>query len=807
MSYSQLVLSQRPSGYWDCASLVSGEIEDLTSYNNHAAIVEVETGKKPIIYGPESSVRLTDESTITITNSYKVFLRGSEDKSCTIELFFNIKDSSTTKHEVLKIGTFASCYIISDKIFLECDGKKASIQVSDWDNTQYVSIQYSARSIVLYLNDSDPVSISLLPGFSFPDLTPPDITIGPSATFDLAMYVNSIAIYTYPLLRDEIEQRLSWAGYGSKAERLAIANNAEIINPIYSESMISHNYNLMQKELISQGISKNVVYNNNSLTLRSLSPVSVYSGQTDLDYTITEDGLSLSSESYVKLNNIAHCFNGYNNTISQQILLDGLSAKQTVLEIGPFSDKSNLSLYKSNTNKFVMSRMSWDGSEEVLAESPDLGLDFTLYFNVGISISNGNASLIVDEYQSDSVKLGVLSSGYEFYLGNSFDLNSPLTSTIKNFSINDYSDEIIFTETGDYTLKFDKSFNVSQKGTWEYQFNVPENCISSIVKYNYANKNAKVFVNGDEVIEPSFIPGISYDSQETVLFSVELISSDSLTDIPSIDNLTVKLFGLSTISSGNGTYNISPLSISITDTYLKTNPFIIRSLATSPLSKPNNLGIKFITRPNYVADYLDENVEEVVSTWTIDPTFETSGAVLYGNKDIKLLEFILQLDRYPGENEEFTILQVSGDSTKISYNKDGLVLTSGYSLYLDGVLCSGGEELIADEIYYIAVLFTSVQSSPINIGIDNTQSSGLSGSIGHLAVHEVEPASISSYIQSRNQAVFGRYYLSKLDSDSVNISDIPSATQEYIRTEDGKYFEMKELPKVKIVQNLWETIK
>lgn len=807
MSYSQLVLSQRPSGYWDCASLVSGEIEDLTSYNNHAEISGVETGKKPIIYGPANSVRLTDQSTITITNTYKVFLRGSEDKSCTLELFLNIKDSSTTKHEILKIGSFASCYIISDKIFLECDGKKASIQVSDWDNTQYVAIQYSARSIVLYFNDSDPVSISLSPDFYFPDATSPDIIIGPSATLDLAMYVNSIAIYTYPLLKDEIEQRLSWAGYGSKAERLAIANNAEIINPIYSDGMTSHSYNLMQKELISQGISNNVIYNKNALTLRSLPPVSIYSGQTDLNYTITEDGLSVSSQSYIKLNDIAHCFNGYNNNISQQILLDGLSTKQTVLEIGPFSDKSNLTLYKSTTNKFILSRVSWNDTEEVLAESPDLGIDFTLYFNVGVSINNGNAILIVDDYESEPTKLAVLSNGYEFYLANSFDLDSPLTSTIKNFSINNYSDEIIFTETGQYTLKFNKSFNVSQKGTWDYQFNVPENCISSIVNYNYANKNARVFVNGDEITEPSFIPGISYETQETVLFSVELISSDSLTDIPTINNLAVKLFGSTNISSGNGTYGISPLSLSLTDTYLKTNPFIIRQLATSPLSKPSNLGIKFISRPNYVADYLDENVEEVVSTWTIDPTSETSGAVLYGNKDIKLLEFILQLDRYPGENEEFTILQVSGESTKISYNKNGLVLTSGYSLYLDGVLCTGGEDLIADEIYYMAILFTSAKSSPINIGINNTQTSGLSGSIGHMAIHEIEPASISSYIQSRQQAIFGRYYLSKLDSDSIDISDIPGATQEYVRTEDGKYFEMKELPKVKIVQNLWETIK
>ena len=807
MSYSQLVLSQRPSGYWDCASLVSGEIEDLTSYNNHAAIVGVETDKKPIIYGPEKSVRLTDSSTITIANTYKTFLRGSEDKSCTLELFFNIKDSSSTKHEILRVGSFASCYVISDKIFLECDGRKASIQVNDWDNTQYIAVQYSARSLVLYFNDSDPVSISLPPDFYFPDNTPPDIVIGPSATFDLAMYVNSIAIYTYPLLKDEVEQRLSWAGYGSKAERLAIANNAEIINPTYSEGMLSYNYNLMQRQFISQGVSDNVILDNDALTLRSLSPVSIYSGESDLNYTITENGLSLSSQSYVKLNDIAHCFNGYSNIISQQILLDGLVTKQTVLTIGPFSDKSNITLYKSSSNKFVLSKVSWDDTEEVLAESPDLGIDYTLYFNVGVVINNGSATLVVDEYESSPVKLAVLSSGYEFYLGNSFDLDSPLTSIIKNFSINKYSEEIIFTETGQYTLKFNKSFNVSQRGTWEYQLNVPENCLSSEVNYNYANKNARVFVNGDEVMEPSFIPGISYTSQETVLFSVELISSDSRTDIPRVNNLAVKLFGSSTISSGNGIYNISPLSIGDSDTYIKTNPFIIREVATSPLSKPSNLGIKFITRPNYVADYLDENVDEITSTWSIDPTTETSGSTLFGNKDIKLLEFIFQLDRYPGENEEFTILQVSGSDTKISYNKNGLILTSGYSLYLDGVLCTGGEDLIADEVYYMAAVFTSAQSSDINLGINNTQTVGLSGSIGHIAVHETEPTDLSGYIQNRNQAIFGRYYMSKLDTDSLNISDNPESTQEYIRTEDGKYFEMKQLPRVKIVQNLWETIK
>lgn len=807
MSYSQLVLSQRPSGYWDCSSIVSGEIEDLTSYNNHAAISGVEVNKKPIIYGPESSVRLVEDSTITISNTYKVFLKGSEDKSCTLELFFNIKDSSTTKHEIVRIGSFASCYVISDKIFLECNGKKSSIQVSDWDNTQYVAIQYSSRSILLYFNDSDPVSISLPPDFSFPDQTSPDIIIGPSATLDLAMYVNSIALYTYPLIKDEIEQRLSWAGYGSKAERLAISNSAEIINPIYSDGMISHNYNLMQNQLVLQGVSDNVIYDKDALTLRSLSPVSVYSGVSDLNYTITEDGLSLASQSYIKLNNIAHCFNGYSNTISQQILLDGLSTKQSVFSVGPFSDKSNLVLYKSDSNTFVLSKISWDDSEELIAESPDLGSDYSLYFNVGVSINNGNAVLIVDEYESSPVKLAVLSSGYEFYLGNSFDLDAPLTSKIKNFSINKYTEEVIFTETGQYTLKFDKSFNVSQKGTWEYQLNVPENCLSSLVKYNYANKNARVFVNGDEVTEPSFIPGASYDSQETILVSVELISSDSLTDIPRLNNLNIKLFGSANLSSGNGVYNISPLSADLTETYIKTNPYIIRGQATSPLSKPSNLGIKFISRPNYIPDYLDDNVEEEISIWSIDPQSETSGAVLYGNKDIKIIEFIFQLDRYPGENEEFTILNVGGSSIKISYNKSGLVLTSGYSLYLDGVLCTGGEEIIADEVYYMAVVFTSAQSSDIKLGINNEQTSGISGSIGHLAIHETEPASLSDYIQSRNQAIFGRYYLSKLDTDSINISDVPDLTQEYIRTEDGKYFEMIELPRVKIVQNLWETIK
>jgi hypothetical protein len=807
MSYSQLVLSQRPSGYWDCASLVSGELEDLTSYNNHAQLVGVETNKKPIIYGPQKSVRLTDNSQITISNNYKVFIRGSEDKSATIELFFNIKDSAMTKHEILSIGQFASCYIISDKIYLEADGRRASIQVGDWDNTQYVAIQYSARSVSMYFNDSDPVSVSLSSDFYFPDATAPSIIIGPSASLDLAIYVNSIALYTYPLLKSEIEQRLSWAGYSSKADRLAISNNAEILNPIQSDSMVSYNYDLMQKNFISQGVSDNVVYENNAISLRSLPPVSIFSNESSLSYTITEDGLSLGPQCFVKLTDIAHCFNGYSNIISQQILLDGLSTKQTILEFGPFSDKSSITIYKSASNKFVLSKISWEDVETVLAQSPDLGSDYTLYFNVALVINNGNVSLIVDEYESSTTKLAVLSNGYEFYVGNSFDIDSPCTSIIKNFSISDYSEDILFTETGRYTLKFNKSFNVSQKGTWEYQLNIPENCISSSVSYNNASKNARLYVNGEEIFEPTFIPQISYSSQERVLFSVELISSDSVTDIPVFSNLNVRMLGSSDVSSGNGVYSITPLSINSTDTYTKVNPYIVKLRETSPLAKPSNLGIKFVSQPNYVSDYLDPNVGEgTTDTWDLDPTRETSGASVGGNKDIKILEFILQLDRAPGDSEEFTILQVRGSAIKIAYNKNGLILNSGYSLYLDGVLCTGGEDILVDEVYHFAVVFTSAQSSRIHLGINNNQDNGISASLGNFAIHETAPASLSDYLAARTQAIFGRYYISKIDTDSLDISDTPVSTQQFYRTEDGKYFEMKELPRVKIVQNLWETL-
>lgn len=807
MSYSQLVLSQRPLGYWDCASIVSGDLEDLTSYNNHADLFDVETLRKPIIYGPGNSVRLTENSLVTITNSYKIFLTGAEEKSCSLELFFNVKDSTTVEHEILTIGNFLYCYIFSDKIFIESGGKKASIQVSDWDNTQYLCIQYNNRVVSMYLNNADPVSISLGENYYFPDTTPPNIVIGPAATTDLAMYINSIALYPYQLLPDEIYQRMSWAGHSAKADRLAIANNAEILNPVVTSDMISLDYELLQKDFISQGMSNNVLIQDNIITLKTVYPVSIKSDDSSISYDIDFNGLSLGQKSYIKLDNAYYCFNGYNNIISQQVLFDGLSTKQTIFQLGPFIDQSSIHLYKSSSNTIVLERETWEGAVETLATSPSLGSDFSEYFNIAVKINDGVARLIVNQYESSDIQLDMLSNNYDFYLGNSFALDSPLTSKVKNFSINKYSEIVNFTETGLYTLKFNNSFSVSQKGVWEYQLSVPENTISSFVYYNYASKNCSVFVNGEEIITPSFVPNMTYSSGDQILINVELLSSDSVNDIPIFKNFIIRFFQSSYMSSSNGRYRIGPRTMSNTDVYVKVNPFVTKQFYSSPLSKCSNLGLKFTSRPNYVVDSTDPNVNQSNTSWSIDPEVETSGASLTGDSGVRMLEFIIQLDRFTGVGETFTIFDVSGTSIKMSYDSTGLILSSGYTAYLDGIACVGGEDLELDEIYYMVIVFSSNQTSDINIGIDNNQSNGLCGSVGYFAIHDVEPSNLSTYISSRYQAIIGRPYISKLDTDSLNISDLPETSQEYVRSPDGKYFAMKQLPKIKIVQNKWETIR
>ena len=140
---------------------------------------------KPIIFGTSGATKLYSNSNIIIDNTDGLFISGAEGKSATLDFWFSIEKPPSYRHMLVSIGSFIQCYVERDRLFIEYDGEKQSIQVVDWESQHYVAILYSPGKVDVYLDDRVPASISLDQDFRFPDVAKtsilPSISFGPSS--------------------------------------------------------------------------------------------------------------------------------------------------------------------------------------------------------------------------------------------------------------------------------------------------------------------------------------------------------------------------------------------------------------------------------------------------------------------------------------------------------------------------------------------------------------------------------------------------------------------------------------------------
>ena len=160
-------------------------LEDRVSSNNINIIESRHESVKPIIFGTNGSAKLFDDSYMILENNYKLFVSGSENKAASIDFWFSLEKPPSYRHTLLQIGTFLTCYVQRDRIYIESEDKTSSIQVTDWDSQHYVAICYSDRKIDLYLDDRLPASVTLNEDFRFSDTSTlvdgPSIVFGPSS--------------------------------------------------------------------------------------------------------------------------------------------------------------------------------------------------------------------------------------------------------------------------------------------------------------------------------------------------------------------------------------------------------------------------------------------------------------------------------------------------------------------------------------------------------------------------------------------------------------------------------------------------
>jgi hypothetical protein len=100
----------------------------------------------------------------------------------------------------------------------------------------------------------------------------------------------------------------------------------------------------------------------------------------------------------------------------------------------------------------------------------------------------------------------------------------------------------------------------------------------------------------------------------------------------------------------------------------------------------------------------------------------------------------------------------------------------------------------------MVVKFTSSISNDIHIGCDKNMLNKFDGTIGKINVYTEAPTNLAVFAEDKYSDLIGRL-TKRVEGASISITD-ESLSQEYVRDSLGEYFEMKNLPKVKIVSEI-----
>lgn len=818
-------MSEMPYGYWDLydfqlidsytdnyEDIYGGELNSFTDSTGRNPIIvsSAIASLKPIIYGVPGSIALDNDATITINNQYKLFLSGSENKEFSLEFFFNINDSLESEINLLSIGTFLKCYVKSDRIYIKVGNQVASVLSETWDQTNYVCIFYKRGAVSIRLNNKEIKSIVLSDEYRFPDSTAPTIVFGPAASNNIPIYINSIALYSYVLSEIQMNNRILWSKYNGNADRIATAYNAEVINPKHLTELESYSTFISTKENLEAGELNNVLIDNNSLTLAKLSPVSVVSKQSSAPYSLTINGISFSGQSFIQLSDATSVLNPQESVIRGSLLLDGLASDQTVFEIGPGVDFLTLSLVKTSDNTIALVKTDLLGTKNTIIESGDLGSVYTDYLNFAVTLFFGEIKLILNDILIDTENISMLSSNFDWYLGNSFSGDSPLTSRIKDFTVDNYdnsSDEFIYSEIGLYTLRFLNGLSVSQRGEWSFIYPRIENSISTQISYNYGSKNSYLFVGGEQVFDTEHIPNYNYANPSNIEITSVLKTEDSSNDLPVFDDLSIISYDSLDIPSSGGRYSLKTLDNDGSE-YAVTQGYLLNDRELSPLDRPKNLGIKLTRLRGYIPDIeddpdgalpLDSDINVSTGSRIVKSSDESSD-------NIEIIEMVISATDLPSASQTYTIVDATDSSSrKLTLTGAGLVKTGSFNLYVDGQLVTSFANIIKNEFYYVVVELNTPATTDIYLGINKSRQDLFNGTIGNIVIHNEKPIVVQDYIDYRFNAMVGRNTISVSDSDSIEINDSFSGSRSYLTTEDGRLFSMNELPKVKIVQDRWES--
>lgn len=584
------------------------------------------------------------------------------------------------------------------------------------------------------------------------------------------LFVSSIALYSYDIGDQRRLDRFAYATL-DQDDLMAIEYGADRFSLNYSSELSESEINIISSENIFNSNLNNIIYGETSLSTPLLSNENIEIGTNGGDVLLNRKGIKFSGSAFLPLSQVNNYLNPVSSTIRMQTLFDTTSGDGVAVLIGGVLSSYGIALQKvSNKLRLVLITDPLE-NPSVLCETNTLSSGIK---NIAINLNNRYISLKVDSEEFLDIEIPAISSSGGITIGNLPETSNAYPDYIRNFAVDELTDFslIDWIRTGRYMLRFNGNLDVSQKSDFNYSSSSMISASNSIVSFNTSAQN-EVYINGKFIKDVSNIPMLNYSNPEPVDISVVMETSNSAVDRKSLNNFYISTYNSDSILSSLSSFSLNKNSS-------QNAPYIMNTISSNVLSHDDNLGIKF------------------------DKTISSGCKIVANNSSTyELLELVFKINSYPNSGEEYTIFDLAGVSDiGLKYSNGSIIKSGSFSTYLDGQLVNNIEnsEINVGEFYHLILLFGAPTSSEIHLGTDKNIQNVLDGTIGKINVYVNSPQNLSDFCEQKFLDLIGVPFKS-LSGGVANISDT-SASQEYVRDSLGEYYQMRNLPKVKIVSDI-----
>lgn len=593
------------------------------------------------------------------------------------------------------------------------------------------------------------------------------------------LFISSIAIYPYQITALQISKRIDYA-MNDSMDALAIRNSADRIETQYSSVYATKEIDVTDLANKNQITLTNFIPSSNGLYMDKINPVYVESGPSGGSYEISRYGVKLINDSYIQIINASKYINTSSCTIRMQIDLDDTSGDGNILTISPIIGYYSFIITKeSNTIAgYILSDYDDASPTQLFASSTLTSGEY----NIALNIGDLTLSALVGSEEFNNIDMPNIGIPPQIYLGSTPGMSNAVEDYIRNFCIDTYTEfsDIDWYDPGLYMLRFNGSFSVTQKATFEYVTTSLSASNNSVITFNNAS-GPSLIVNNEYVYDPTYVPSINYSSPDVNSITAVLITENALIDSPKLNNLYLSSYDSDFIASSLSNYSLVPNVDG--SSQLINEPYIIKTRENNVLAHDSNIGIMFVRGKS------------------------TGCRVIKNSVDYECLEFIFKINKTPNSGETYNIFDLAGTTLGLSYDNSGLTKYGTYDIYIDGQLVTNVStvNLYVGEIYHMFVDFGVQINNDIHLGTDKNQSNCINGSIGKITVYENAPSTLYAYVSDKYDDLLGRI-THQVSGGSLEMFDTSEDSPTYYRDGNNEYYEMLSLPAVKFVLSSWEEI-